>query len=433
MSKNKLWQRWLLALLFALGLGVVWGFLLAFGGSVVSALSPGDGKTHEGLQITVDGEPLVQAFIGGNYTHTELRTLDGQLVDQDQVQLLGSVSTYPPYRSPGLIEWPVIWRERLAGMCDYARPPVEWMMIRDAEPLGHVYLSGFDTITKLPVGYIGLHGFRQAKPPEDEQFHLGPHRLNWEGRARVTSIGRIEFGSRTYPDTGTEPNEKQVLAYWLVYLADADGQIHEINLRTHAVRSLAEISEVASIAIAGLPLPLAKGDGEDEAGQDDVPINGTLQFHTTGFTSSKIPEFRLTQHVIEFRVNPNPSANKKRKIVHRLLVRCVDRLVVINPFDDTQQVFPLPEGLEHANFSVSTVADDRLLLQVQSGHWEQGNVVDVMGLNSAGEVTPTQTVRLASSYVPGDPRVESLSAAAVAPSPVAWLAGITHYRWRSLR
>jgi len=266
MSHNKLWQKWLLALLFALGLGVIWGFLLAFVGSAVAALSPSDGKTHEDLQITVEGEPLVQTYIGGNYTHTELRTLDGEKVDPEKVQLLGGVGTYPPYRSPGLIERPVIWRERLAGMCDYARPPVEWMMIRDAEPLGHAYLAGFDTITKLPVGYIGRLGFRQAKPPQDEQFYLGPHRLNWEGGARVTSIGQIRFGIRGPQETRPEPNEKQALASWLVYLADADGQIHEINLRTHAVRSLAEISDVASIAVANLPLPLAKGDSEDEAG-----------------------------------------------------------------------------------------------------------------------------------------------------------------------
>ncbi len=403
MLKSKLWQRWLMALLLALGLGTLWGLLIAISGSALFALWPSDRKSFQFIEVTTNGQPLVHTNIGGNYLNKEFRTLDGEKIDPDEVQMLSAAATTKPSLSPGLFTLPVTWHQRLAGMCDYARPPVEWVMIRDAELSGHAYLAGFDPITKLPVGYLGHAGFRQSKPPIGEQFDLGKFRLTNTDKLRFAGAHRVNFSGRAYPDSVSDFNEKQSLSVGTIYLADAHGSIHEINLRTRKVRTLVQLSGVTSIAITRMPRPrTSAGNGED-AGQENEPINGTLQLNlrATQFPPLNGSQFTLAQHTTLFVPDDMPEV-KKRKLVHRLVARCVDRLVVINPFEGTRKIFPLPENLRNTGFSARIISEGELFLEVERGYWEQGKVLDLMLLNLTGEITSKKTVRL-SSYVPDDP------------------------------
>ena len=83
---------------------------------------------------------------------------------------------------------------------------------------------------------------------------------------------------------------------------------------------------------------------------------------------------------------PAMQVNTNRKLVHRLLVRGSDRLVLLNPFNDSQQDFLLPEELHKASFSAYALSGDLLLLQAHRGDWERGYVVDLLWVDTDGEV-----------------------------------------------
>ena len=423
MPRRILVQRILLALVLALGLGVIWALMIGTGAGVVAALRPSTGRTSQRVLVAADGTPLIRTQIANNYLNTTLRTLDGQTIELEHERWLGSAYFAEPYRPPRLVQWPITWKERFAGCSDFSKPPVAWVLVRDDRRPGHAYFAGYDSFSKVGLGNIGRRGFRATLPPSDEWFDLGNATLAFPSGAAASS-GYISFGSNAANYYSAATADRHHLGPWLVYLLDGE-TIQEVNLRDRQVRSVASLESLLALAVTTQPLasPEESEPADAEPVENDDENAADEQTETDAQAESSRSHVRLaSMQAYNFFVQSTARVDAERKTTHRLLARCADRIVKINPFDGTQQDYPLPEELRSLHMTVYTVDDNQLLLQIDRGWWEHGNSVDLYWLNTAGEVARKRTIRLA-NYVPGDPRVQSLGIAAVVPSLLPWMIG----------
>ena len=393
MARRKGAERIVVALVLALGLGITWATACAIGGSVYSAFWPSPPRSYENVVVAIDGTPLIQTRHGNNYYDTTLRTLDGQAIELESENWLGQASLSKPYRAPRFIQWPITWSERIAGCSDYRKPPGAWVLVRDDRRPGHAFFVGYDTVSRAKIGYIGRKGFRNALPPSDEWFDLGDAMLNW-GSQVVASSNYVTFGSSRANFYVGATAGKDRLGPWVIFLKDGD-TIQEVDLRDHRVRPVGEFETLLGVSVCAQPV--AMPDENEPEG-------------------NKLDEIEPSDE------EPVDQIQSEPKTAHRLLARCSDRIIEINPFDGTEQEYPLPEWLREVQLTAYSIGQDQLLLQVKQGWWESGNVVDLVWLSTSGEVDRKETVKLA-GHVPGDPRQASLGIAAVAPSLLPWLAG----------
>ncbi len=365
----------IVCLVLAAGFGTIWGFGVGGVGSFVSSLFA-EPQTYESIIVARDGSPLIQSRIGGNYYHQQIRTLDDTPVSPEKLDTMSVVSMNERYRAPGIVDWPITWQERIAGMSDSRNPPNSWVLIRDAESEGRAYITGHDALTNYSLGYIGREGSRETVPAAEEWFDLGNNRLDWNTNV-VTSGGSVDFGSLGLGYNYPAVDQQGWFQPWQVFLCDGN-TVREINLRDRQIRLVQDFEQLVGVAVAVL----------------HVVIPGA----------------------------PNDPEQSSR-IEQRLLVRCTDRLIVFNPFEVTQVDFKIPVGLENKPFSVHTIGPERLMLHIDRGYWEQGNVVELQTIKPNGEVERQDTVRLL-NYVPSTSGEQALEVAAIAPTLLPWVVGV---------
>lgn len=358
------------AVIVGAGMAIIWGFGFAALMPLVETNEPGD---LEELVVDAEGTPYIKVRIRGEYENLEFRTLDGQ-----RVELSNNNTYYPtpmngPYRAPRFAEYPIAWQSRIAGISGVEKPPVSWAMLRDAQRPGRVYFIGHNPESNQVVGYIARNGFRTSLPPRDELFDIGDLTFDYDSDA-YASTGYVSTGSLggRYSETGF--TEENVLQPWLIYLRDGDS-IQEINLRSRDVRLVKEIDNFVGISV---PSP-AELDRRGQRGQK--------------------PESRL-------------------------MVRTQDHFVLVDAFTGTEQRFAIPEELKAKSLGVNTVGTDQLLLHVNRGKWERGNVTELLTLNASGEVQNQETVRLVWSRNSQDSPYFALIPAAIVPTLFGWLGGI---------
>ena len=77
MKRVATFQPLFLAVLLAAGFGIVWGFVVGWGISMVEQAAR-SGKVYESLYVRADGTPVIQSYSRGDYYNRTYRTLDGQ-------------------------------------------------------------------------------------------------------------------------------------------------------------------------------------------------------------------------------------------------------------------------------------------------------------------------------------------------------------------
>jgi hypothetical protein len=172
-----------LAVLLAIGAGVAWGLLFAWGSAVVSQIAASD-NVHEQLLFLRDGTPIIQSFIGNNYDRRTFRTLDGKDVEVAHDSCAyGTYLVGPDYPKGRFTDLP--WRLRVLCVHYDQYGAESWFFVRDGKLDGHGYFVCYDRAAKARVGCIGLGGFQTDVPPLDQQFPINGrtmHRgcmINW--------------------------------------------------------------------------------------------------------------------------------------------------------------------------------------------------------------------------------------------------------------
>ena len=210
---------------------------------VLEQLLPSEETPNEDYQILAiarDGTPLLRSW---SRTDDEgrpvYRSLDGKKVDLPEDEVQGVTIHISPADGPETPAAGLDWNSRIwpftpphdAGTC--------WYFIHDGQPQGAGYFVGYDTRSKLKIGYIGRQGFRADEPPPEEQFRVAGYRL----QVRNACIDGYSRQAWNY-----EARIRLKVPGWKACLL-ADEGLLEIDLNGHTVRSLLEGSDLISARI----------------------------------------------------------------------------------------------------------------------------------------------------------------------------------------
>ncbi len=256
-KRNGIWQPWFLSAMVALGFGIVWAIVVAYGDVFVEEATRMN-QVYRGIEVFGDGTPVVKTYCPNRLPPFTYETLDGKPIElPEQRDRLNSAWLPAPCRwrerwlSPG-------WEYRLRSYFDNNSSPwVNWCLMPDRKTKGSAYLEGYDSESKLCVGYIGRNGFQRERPSGDACFSIpssesGPFHgavLNVQGHRwgdYVFSPGNILIGSPWSP----------------VILLVSDGQLLRVDLRDRSVHPVWKSSEVLGIGDIGLKTPPGKGPSE---------------------------------------------------------------------------------------------------------------------------------------------------------------------------
>ncbi len=408
-------RKWISMLVLTLGLGAAWGVGVALIGAVgMSLMPPATRGDSEDIIVVADGTPLIKTRIGGNWNNTKLRTLDGEAIDLEAIHWPRQASFRKPYREPRWFESPVTWRERIAGLSDEQKPPMSWVAIRDGQRPGHAYFAGYDPTSKLGLGYLGRAGFRPSIPARDEWFDMGNSTFSWQSQP-IASRNSVLYGRLANLYGRGTSTDKNRLAWGLCFMVDGK-EIQEIDLANKRVRTLASLEGLRSLSIVTQPLPATDEDTEAEPTNLPGDESADSLKAQSPFRLASMQAYTYTTVFVA-----SPEIDAKHKTADRILACCDDRLVVINPFDNSQQAFSLPEQLRESDFSVYSMSEDKLLLTVGRGKWESGRIVDLLWIDTEGKIVQEKNLRLLGRRSTENPMLAAAGGSIVAPTLLPWL------------
>jgi hypothetical protein len=359
--KNSLIRRLLPAALLALvltsGAWVLWAVMFSVGQAVVkAALFPA--TPNQQLVFTVDGSALVQSWVPP-YVKTVLRTLDGQVVEDDDALLLQDESRYNS-DLPGPAEEPSLrgdWPSRIHGFGLLRPEPTYWYLVQDDQPRSLGYFEGYSPETKRSIGYMGIRGFRGTVPPVDDRVVLNEH---WQGGGNYAPSHLGTPGSEPH---GFLPQVKSAV------FVLSDGKLYRFDFAAQAVREVTMPEPVISVATTTLP--------------QLVPDDRRIVFEL------------------------------------RLVVRLAKELLITDWQGKQLATVKLPEELEKSRFQVfETTGDQWIVVKNLRGDWNLPT--EIYWVDSGGGIARHEQVQLGNS-VPADPRLQAWQGALVAPMPLPWV------------
>ena len=368
----------LLAFLLGLGIQIVAAVMLTWGTSVVGQFTPNEGR-YESFVVLADGTPVIVSRSYTDYYDVEGKTLQGEPVATERLDKTLSAGALLPPKHRLKQFGRVNWSQRVVIFSDYRRPEKYWHFIHTGRKQGRGYFVGFDSKTKLGVGYIGRNGPRSTKPSSEECFALDCRHLSQSGylvsggdqypSSYYYSVYR-QFSSH-YPEEALKHN----LPPWTAYLRCGD-ELLEIDLREETVRVSTECDEPFSLGIARRAKP-------PEEEEDDF---------------AKRPWCR--QH---------------------LVIRTEDKVTLFDPRSDAREVYQIPPKARGRQFSFYEFADGIAMLHVSRRSEDGITPVDLYWVDQAEGVVRDVHLNLAArGNAPMDPRLASAGASLVVPVPAVW-------------
>jgi hypothetical protein len=364
-----------LALLLALGIGVAWAAVVAFRGSMVDDWLSRD-REYRNVQVLFDGTPMVWSYLPGDYSARVWHTLDGKKIpDEDR-----AMGTLPGGYLPGLRQyWEVprilSWHQRLAILSDYRDRPTYWFFIHSGMWDGSGYFEGFDSKSKLRVGYLGTAGFRDDVPPPDQRFEADGRALAC-GAAMTGASGQsdIFYGPVVYSDVYSERLGERAPP-WASFMVSAD-RIVRLDVRTGKSEKIMEIPGAYAL--------------------------------------------RLVRRA------SSPAEEKKRTVWEPrpllLAVRTADRLIIADTSGKELERYAIPEPLRARSTSFYLLNDRTVLAETTRFHEGGDFVADLRWFDSSARVLRQETVVVREASVLGKPAAEKWVMSAVVPVPIV-LAG----------
>ncbi len=381
MKKNRhrtVFRQLLAAAVVATGLAPLWVMLFGWGENLIknSFASP---RMQERLNIAVDGTPVIVTFSVNNQIDVSRRTIEGKPWPNEYENWLSGAHYSGSKQEPGLIDFPLPWKERFSGGTDGKKPPTAWYLLRNAEPQGQAYFMGFDAFSKLPIGYIGRKGFRATLPPASEHF-LFPEALNRMRPGSGEMVGSQYFDSWQIVRYWRHSlNSDQRILPWLLYVAEAD-RLLEVDLRKRTVRTSLELPGIRKLSQLWEVVPKTP-EQENEAAK---------------------PETIKTER--------------------RFGILTDDKIVIYDPPTGEQHEFALPEDKKFTDgaFNAYLLSPRQILLSYNDGYWEQGGVQQLLWITPDGKVERRERVELM-GWMPVPERTTAWSIAKGVPLPIFWL------------
>jgi hypothetical protein len=387
------------ACVVATGIAIVWGVVGGWLAMMKQSLTSAGESSYDSVMVAADGTPVIGTSKYTRNVSLQLgrRTLDGKPWPMDYQDFIQSAYFPKPYKEPGLVNTPLAWdqgRGRIIGGTDGKDPPAAWYFVRDNDHTGGVYATGFDAISKLPIGYIGRTGFRDVKPPLDEQFVL-PKSAVEDGFTYLVSSGqnleerRLVRSEQIFSDNAS---------LWTVHLLGTD-RMWEVNLRQRSARARIQFDGALSMGAISV----------NRAVFNEIP--------------RQLPDERTDKQKAAETKEGEAEGFQYRGLT---AVRQIDRLVLFNLHEGKKETFILPEILRDRRFSAFLVGPDQLLVDAHEQgdeYWSGGPIVRLYWTNRKGEIQREKEVKLA-GFRPASPRSRAWGASTLIPIPVVWIVGM---------
>ncbi len=355
-----------LALLLALGLGAAWAAVVAWCGSVVDDWLKRDNE-YRYVQVLVDGTPVVIAQSRSDYSGQVVRTLDGKKVPaEDRIGML------EPNSLPGLREYSrtprsLPWDKRLSLLSDRRDPPAYWVFVHNGEWEGGGYFVGYDSKSKLRIGYLGTAGFRDAPPPSEERFDM-------DGRAFACQralTGAFIYYSQLYYAYEFQGQPGACVPPWAGFMISGE-RILRFDLRQGTVDKIMDLPGAFAVGMATRASPL---DLERKR-----PALGT----------------------------PRPLF---------LTIRTADHLVIADPNGRELERYALPEPIRNERVGFYLLNDHMVLANV-SRQREGDGVAEFLWFDPSGRIARREEVLLSEASILGKPAAEKWAISACVPAPI---------------
>ncbi|MGA2068235.1 MAG: hypothetical protein ABSG86_24900 [Thermoguttaceae bacterium] len=229
-----------LALVLAIGFGAVLALAAEWGIKIWEGLRR-QNRVSEGLVVRADGTPLIQRNTYDEYQTVTFRELeDGREVPRPKDNSLVGASLAIPRRDR--LMFPLIANARVRPFADGQGPPNLWYFVHDGARDGRGYFVGYDSRTKLCVGFIGRDGFRPDQPPAEQWFPMDGAKL-----ASGTAFSRFEMIGYWYGVYYGRENGEEFPAWKVEMISGAE--LLEVDLRKRSVRALMESADLVAVGV----------------------------------------------------------------------------------------------------------------------------------------------------------------------------------------
>ncbi len=359
-KRTKILHPLCLATIIAVGFAIVYGFVAGFCIATWQERTRAR-RTWENLQITTDGTPVIVSSTRYPATRT-YRLLNGRSISvkEEENEWLPGVSL----GVKSTIEYNQLgWRGRVGRVGAMKFPPVFWYFIHDGERDGRGYFVGYDSKTRLRVGYIGLDGLQPEKPREERQFPVNGLNLAY-------SRGLVTTQQTNYGYYASVPASRETVRP-IVFLQSED-RVYRVDLQKRAVH--VELKLPGLLSLQGFRRPV---DGSE---------------------------------------NESTSLRRPSKLV--LAARTASEVVLHEPDTGDSRAYLIPAELRDVDFTFYELYDGRALLQfLRHSKTSWASTTNLTWITATGEVVRREENILTHQWGSG-PREPSFLTAAAMPVPI---------------
>ncbi len=226
---------------------------------ISSAYSEDALGAEEALCFLPNGATLVASHPDGIRYGTRYRDLQGNSAmpsEDDIAAQLRSVSlpAHPPQASDNLS-----WEERVCTFADGRWPATYWYFLSDGRREGFGYFVGYDSKSKVCIGYLGTAGFRKEALSAEELFPF-------DGPTSPFDNSRLLSGSSRYRTPAGYPMHESggrapqgFLSEWDTYVFGRDGKLYHADLQKRTVRVVLEDARLRSVSKSISPKSAGRG------------------------------------------------------------------------------------------------------------------------------------------------------------------------------
>lgn len=336
-------HRFALALTLGTAFALLYGIAAGWLNEVREEVLAGNIGTswYESLGVDAEGNPLIGEMMRNRW---EYRTLDGESTTREIAIHAAALRARDDDQDNGFAAG---WEGRVVPFADGANPPNYWYFIAtDNSRHGRGHFIGYNSADHSMTGYITSKGFSTSPPSKDDEFVVNGGNVQLVGELfRVWGEGEHSEGGYT---PGKPSRNINALAYppWIAFLKTG-GKFLRIDL---AERRFAEALEVDDIISAG--------------------------------------------QVMSRRTNvPEGMASWSQMWRMSYVIRCPDRLFLIDPSDGKTVDYKLPAEIGDEDFSFYALPDgDALVDIVHTNLKSTSDSHDLVWFNRDGEVTQRRAV-----------------------------------------
>ena len=191
--------------------------------------------------VRADGTPLIQRYVVRTVSkRCDVPCPGWQRSAGPQGECRPACRRFPASASPGLVTFPLDGSARVGRFSDGQTPPNLWYFVHDGARDGRGYFVGYDSQSKLCVGFIGRDGFRPDQPPVEQWFPMDGAKLASD-TAFSRSSGATGMAIPTSDGSRSFPRGKCDMI--------SGAQLLEVDLRNGSVTTLMESPDLIAVGM----------------------------------------------------------------------------------------------------------------------------------------------------------------------------------------